>query len=398
MREIYLDNAATTPMSPKVIDIITDEMKNDFGNASSTYELGRRARNVIDRARHQIAQDINAQDGEIIFTSGGSESNNTAILGTAYARKNIGKKIITTPTEHPSVLNPMKRLENEGYNIVYLNVDENGQISLEQLKKELTPDTILVSIMAVNNEVGTIMPLKEIGAMVKDSNAYFHVDNVQGMGTIKIDVKDMNIDFLSVSAHKINGPKFLGFLYENADIDIPNLILGGEQETKRRAGTENVPGIAGFGEAVREVSEIGRDALQKKYAHYQDIILKELDDHQINYEINGGYGPGYSHHVLNLHLNGVSTTSLQTNLDLNGFAVSGGSACTAGSLEPSHVLIACFGENSPRINESIRISFGRYNTDEEIEQFAQELVKIVQRIQSKNKWLLSKRKYLIINK
>lgn len=385
MREIYLDNAATTPMSPKVIDIITDEMKNDFGNASSTYELGRRARNVIDRARHQIAQDINAQDGEIIFTSGGSESNNTAILGTAYARKNIGKKIITTPIEHPSVLNPMKRLENEGYNIVYLNVDENGKISLEQLKKELTPDTILVSIMAVNNEVGTIMPLKEIGAMVKDSNAYFHVDNVQGMGTIKIDVKDMNIDFLSVSAHKINGPKFLGFLYENADIDIPNLILGGEQETKRRAGTENVPGIAGFGEAVREVSEIGRDALQKKYAHYQDIILKELDDHQINYEINGGYGPGYSHHVLNLHLNGVSTTSLQTNLDLNGFAVSGGSACTAGSLEPSHVLIACFGENSPRINESIRISFGRYNTDEEIEQFAQELVKIVQRIQSKNK-------------
>lgn len=385
MREIYLDNAATTPMSPKVIDIITDEMKNDFGNASSTYELGRRARNVIDRARHQIAQDINAQDGEIIFTSGGSESNNTAILGTAYARKNIGKKIITTPIEHSSVLNPMKRLENEGYNIVYLNVDENGQISLEQLKKELTPDTILVSIMAVNNEVGTIMPLKEIGAMVKDSNAYFHVDNVQGMGTIKIDVKDMNIDFLSVSAHKINGPKFLGFLYENADIDIPNLILGGEQETKRRAGTENVPGIAGFGEAVREVSEIGRDALQKKYAHYQDIILKELDDHQINYEINGGYGPGYSHHVLNLHLNGVSTTSLQTNLDLNGFAVSGGSACTAGSLEPSHVLIACFGENSPRINESIRISFGRYNTDEEIEQFAQELVKIVQRIQSKNK-------------
>lgn len=239
--------------------------------------------------------------------------------------------------------------------------------------------------MAVNNEVGTIMPLKEIGALVKESNAYFHVDNVQGMGTIKIDVKDMNIDFLSVSAHKINGPKFLGFLYENADIDIPNLILGGEQETKRRAGTENVPGIAGFGEAVREVSEIGRDALQKKYAHYQDIILKELDDHQINYEINGGYGPGYSHHVLNLHLNGVSTTSLQTNLDLNGFAVSGGSACTAGSLEPSHVLIACFGENSPRINESIRISFGRYNTDEEIEQFAQELVKIVQRIQSKNK-------------
>ena len=385
MREIYLDNAATTPMSPKVIDVITDEMKNDFGNASSTYELGRKARNVIDRARHQIAKSINAKDGEIIFTSGGSESNNTAIFGTAYSRNNIGKKIITTKIEHPSVLNPMKRLEHEGYNVVYLDVDKTGHISLDQLKHELTPETILVTIMAVNNEVGTIMPLKKIGEIVENSNAYFHVDNVQGMGTIDIDVKAMNIDFLSVSAHKINGPKFLGFLYENSDINIPNLVLGGEQETKRRAGTENVPGIAGFGEAVKELSEIGHDSLQKKYAHFQDIILKALNDNHVDYEINGGYGPGYSHHVLNLWIKGVSTTSMQTNLDLNGYAVSGGSACTAGSLEPSHVLIACFGADSPRINESIRISFGRYNTAEEVKSFAQELVKIAKRIQSKNK-------------
>ena len=385
MREIYLDNAATTPMSPKVIDVITDEMKNDFGNASSTYELGRKARNVIDRARHQIAKSINAKDGEIIFTSGGSESNNTAIFGTAYSRNNIGKKIITTKIEHPSVLNPMKRLEHEGYNVVYLDVDKTGHISLDQLKHELTPETILVSIMAVNNEVGTIMPLKKIGEIVENSNAYFHVDNVQGMGTIDIDVKAMNIDFLSVSAHKINGPKFLGFLYENSDINIPNLVLGGEQETKRRAGTENVPGIAGFGEAVKELSEIGHDSLQKKYAHFQNIILKALNDNHVDYEINGGYGPGYSHHVLNLWIKGVSTTSMQTNLDLNGYAVSGGSACTAGSLEPSHVLIACFGADSPRINESIRISFGRYNTAEEVKSFAQELVKIAKRIQSKNK-------------
>ena len=385
MREIYLDNAATTPMSPKVIDVITDEMKNDFGNASSTYELGRKARNVIDRARHQIAKSINAKDGEIIFTSGGSESNNTAIFGTAYSRNNIGKKIITTKIEHPSVLNPMKRLEHEGYNVVYLDVDKTGHISLDQLKHELTPETILVSIMAVNNEVGTIMPLKKIGEIVENSNAYFHVDNVQGMGTIDIDVKAMNIDFLSVSAHKINGPKFLGFLYENSDINIPNLVLGGEQETKRRAGTENVPGIAGFGEAVKELPENGHDSLQKKYAHFQDIILKALNDNHVDYEINGGYGPGYSHHVLNLWIKGVSTTSMQTNLDLNGYAVSGGSACTAGSLEPSHVLIACFGTDSPRINESIRISFGRYNTEEEVKSFAQELVKIAKRIQSKNK-------------
>lgn len=385
MREVYLDNAATTPMSPKVINVITDEMKNDFGNASSTYELGRKARNVIDKARHQIAQSINAQDGEIIFTSGGSESNNTAIFGTAYSRKNIGKKIITTKIEHPSVLNPMKRLEKEGYQVVYLNVDQSSHISLEQLKQELTPDTILVSTMAVNNEVGSIMPLKEIGEMVKDTNAYFHVDNVQGMGTIDIDVRAMHIDLLSVSAHKINGPKFLGFLYEKSDIDLPNLVLGGEQEVKRRAGTENVPGIAGFGEAVKELSEIGHASLQERYQHFQEIILHELDAHHIDYQVNGGYGPGYSHHVLNLALPGVSTTTLQTNLDLNGFAVSGGSACTAGSLEPSHVLIACFGPDSPRIHDSIRISFGRYNTDDEVQAFAENLIKVVQRIQSKNK-------------
>lgn len=383
MKEIYLDNAATTPMSSKVIDVIADEMKNDFGNASSTYELGRKARNTIDRARHIIASSIGANDGEIIFTSGGSESNNTAIFGTPYGRQNIGKKIITTPIEHPSVLNPMKRLEKEGYEIVYLDVDETGHISLDQLKQELTPDTILVSIMAVNNEVGTIMPLQEIGDLVKDTNAYFHVDDVQGMGTIDIDVKKMHIDFMSVSAHKINGPKFLGFLYEKNDISIPNLVLGGEQEVKRRAGTENVPGIAGFSEAVKEIEEIGHQNIQDKYHHFQEIILNKLDDNDVEYDVNGGVGENMSHHVLNLHIKGVSTTVLQTNLDLAGFAVSGGSACTAGSLEPSHVLIACFGADSPRILESIRISFGRYNTEEEVEKFAEELVKIANKRQSK---------------
>lgn len=385
MSEIYLDNAATTPMSPKVIDRITDEMKNDFGNASSTYEIGRHARSVINKARQQIAQAINAKDNEIIFTSGGSESNNTAIFGTAYSRKNIGKHIITTKIEHPSVLNPMKRLESEGYKVTYLDVDETGHISLSDLKKALTPDTILVSIMAVNNEVGSIMPLEEIGQIVKNSNAYFHVDAVQGIGNIDIDVKKMNIDLLSTSAHKINGPKFLGFLYENENIHIPSLILGGEQETKRRAGTENVPGIAGFGEAVSEIAAISKKDLQTKYKHFQDIILQKLDSAGIKYEINGGRGKNVSHYVLNLRLNGISTAVLQTNLDLAGYAVSAGSACTAGSLEPSHVLIACFGKDSPRINESIRISFGRYNSDEEVNSFADQLVKIAGKFQAKDK-------------
>ena len=203
-------------------------MADDFGNASSQHAFGRKARHVVETARHQLAETINAQDKEIIFTSGGSESNNTAIFGTVRARKDIGKKIITTKIEHPSVLNPMKRLAQEGYEIVYLDVDETGHINLDDLKRELTPDTILVSIMAVNNEVGSIMPLKEIGELVKDSNAYFHVDDVQGFGNIEIDVKEMNIDLLSTSAHKVNGPKFLGFLYEKDGLKVSNLLLGGE--------------------------------------------------------------------------------------------------------------------------------------------------------------------------
>lgn len=379
-KNVYLDNAATTPMDPKVIEKISSEMTNDFGNASSQHAFGRRARQVVEAARHQLAETINAEDKEIIFTSGGSESNNTAIFGTARARKKIGKKIITTKVEHLSVLNPMKRLAQEGYEIVYLDVDEAGHINLKDLKRELTPDTILVSVMAVNNEVGSIMPLKEIGELVKDSNAYFHVDDVQGFGNIEIDVKDMNIDLLSTSAHKVNGPKFLGFLYEKNGLNVSNLLLGGEQELKRRPGTENVPGIAGFGVAAQELREMDKKQLQENYRKFQQIILDELDQNKIDYEINGSLKGAVSHHVLNLWLKGVGTYSALTNLDLNGYAVSGGSACTAGSLNPSHVLEAMYGKNSPRIEESIRISFGRSTTADEVKGFADSLVKMCQRL------------------
>lgn len=379
-KNVYLDNAATTPMDPKVIEKISSEMTNDFGNASSQHAFGRRARQVVEAARHQLAETINAEDKEIIFTSGGSESNNTAIFGTARARKKIGKKIITTKIEHPSVLNPMKRLAQEGYEIVYLDVDEAGHINLKDLKRELTPDTILVSVMAVNNEVGSIMPLKEIGELVKDSNAYFHVDDVQGFGNIEIDVKDMNIDLLSTSAHKVNGPKFLGFLYEKNGLNVSNLLLGGEQELKRRPGTENVPGIAGFGVAAQELREMDKKQLQENYRKFQQIILDELDQNKVDYEINGSLKGAVSHHVLNLWLKGVGTYSALTNLDLNGYAVSGGSACTAGSLNPSHVLEAMYGKNSPRIEESIRISFGRFTTADEVKGFADSLVKMCQRL------------------
>ena len=277
----------------------------------------------------------------------------------------------------------MNRLEKEGYKVVYLDVDESGHISVDQLRRELTPDTILVSIMAVNNEVGSIMPLKEIGEIVKDSNAYFHVDNVQGFGNIHVDVQDMNIDLLSTSAHKINGPKFLGFLYERDGIEVADLLLGGEQELKRRPGTENVPGIAGFGVAVREMNAIDKQELQQKYSNFQKIILDALKDADVDFEINGTLEGQVSHHVLNLWLKGVGTYSALTNLDLAGDAVSGGSACTAGSLNPSHVLTAMYGADSPRLAESIRVSFGRYNTDEEVKKFANDLIEMCQRLNSK---------------
>lgn len=385
MKQVYLDNAATTPMSPTVIDVIADEMANDFGNASSTHSLGRKARNSVEKARHTIAQAINAKDQEIIFTSGGSESNNTVIFGVAEMQKAVGRHLITTKIEHESVLKSMQHLEELGYEVTYLDVDRDGHISLDQLREAIRPDTILVSVMAVNNEVGSINPLKDIGQIVKDSQAFFHVDAVQGLGNIDLDVEEMGIDFMSTSAHKINGPKFLGFLYERDGIRLPNRIYGGDQELKRRAGTENVPGIAGFGQAVAEVQAESKADLQAKYTDFQKIILSRLDESGVAYEVNSPLTGLVSHHVLNLRLNGLSTYVLLANLDLAGFAVSGGSACTAGSLTPSHVLTAMFGQDSPKVSESIRISFGRYNTAEEVEAFAAALVKVARKLQDRKR-------------
>ena len=385
MKQVYLDNAATTPMSPTVIDVIADEMANDFGNASSTHTLGRKARNSVEKARHTIAQAINAKDQEIIFTSGGSESNNTVIFGVAEMQKTIGRHLITTKIEHESVLKSMQHLEEMGYEVTYLDVDRDGHISLDQLREAIRPDTILVSVMAVNNEVGSINPLKEIRQIVKDSQAFFHVDAVQALGNIDLDVEEMGIDFMSTSAHKINGPKFLGFLYERDGIRLPNRIYGGDQELKRRAGTENVPGIAGFGQAVAEVQAESKADLQAKYTDFQKIILSRLDESGVAYEVNSPLTGLVSHHVLNLRLNGLSTYVLLANLDLAGFAVSGGSACTAGSLTPSHVLTAMFGQDSPKVSESIRISFGRYNTAEEVEAFADALVKVARKLQDRKR-------------
>lgn len=380
MRKVYLDNAATTPTAAEVVDVISDQLTNNWGNASSLHGFGRQARAKLDEARHVIAQSINAEDEEIIFTSGGTESNNTAITQVALRNKSMGNKIITTKIEHPSVLKSMNRLEKMGFEVVYLDVDQNGLISLDQFKQELDDQTILVSIMMGNNEVGSHMPIQEIGEILKDHQAVFHTDAVQAYGLLDIDVKRDKIDLLSTSAHKLNGPKMMGFLYKNSAVNFDSFIVGGEQEDKRRAGTENVANIAGFAKAASLLSEDKKKELQTRYAGFKQQIIQTLNDNAIDFEINGSLDSNNLQHVFNIWLKGVSTYVMQTNLDLAGIAISGGSACTAGSLEPSHVLTAMYGADSPRISESIRISFGKHTTSEDIDYLCDQIVLIEDRL------------------
>lgn len=384
MNEIYFDNAATTRVSDSVYEVMLDKFKNVYGNASTLYALGRESHTLLEDSRTIIAKSINADPDEIVFTSGGTEGDNTAIMQTAIARKKLGKHIITTAIEHQAILQPLKYLEeNEGFEVTYLPVDENGNIKLADFKAALRPDTILVTIMSGNNEVGSVMPIHEIGEILKDHQAWFHTDAVQAYGLLDIDVKRDHIDMLSTSAHKLNGPKMMGFLYKRTGVNFPSFIKGGEQEEKRRAGTENVPGIAGFAQAVKDVSVTEKQARQTKYYGFKQQIVDRLKENNIDFAINGEIRPDNLNHVLNIWLKGISTYVMQTNLDLAGIAVSGGSACTAGSIEPSHVLTAMYGEGSPRISESIRISFGRYNTEAEVNQLIDVIVKTVSRLKQK---------------
>lgn len=384
MQHVYLDNAATTPMAPAVIDAMTEQMRNDFGNASSTHYFGRAAHTVLDNSRKIIADSINALPDEIIFTSGATESNNTAIKQVAYEFAAKGKHIITTAIEHPSVLQPLKALEEEGFTVTYLPVNEAGVIDLADFDAALDDDTILVSIMMGNNEVGSRMPIAEIGERLLDHQAVFHTDATQAYGLLDIDVKALHVDLLSTSAHKINGPKGVGFLYRAPKLMIHPFMRGGEQEKKRRAGTENVAGIAGFAKAVELLTPAVKAHKQATFLQYKQQIMAGLDEAGVPYALNGSLDNNVNH-VLNLWLKGLSTYALQTNLDLAGFAVSGGSACTAGSLEPSHVLIAMYGEDSPRIGESIRISFGTYTTQADVAAFTQALIKIAKRLHAHRK-------------
>lgn len=380
MKEIYLDNAATTPMTPAVIDEMTTQMKKSWGNASTGYSYGREAKLVLENSRHVLAQSINADDNEIVLTSGGTEGDNTAIIQTAMTRQNLGKHIITTAIEHEAVLKPLHYLEEQGFEVTYLPVDENGNISLDDFKVALRDDTILVTIMSGNNEVGSRMPIHEIGEILKDHQAWFHTDAVQTYGLLPIDVKRDHIDLLSTSAHKLNGPKMMGFLYRRDGINFPSYLKGGDQETKRRAGTENVPAVAAFAKAVTIDSPEEKQARRERFYHFKQKIVQGLTENGIDFAVNGEIKPDNLNQILNIWFKGISTYIMQTDLDLAGIAVSGGSACTAGSIEPSHVLTAMFGADSPRISESIRISFGALNTEEDVDKLIAAIVKIVNQL------------------
>lgn len=380
MAEAYFDNSATTPMVQPVIDVLMDQLKNHWGNASTGYGYGRDAKRVLEDSRHIITNSIGAQDDEIVFTSGGSESDNTAITQVAHARQSLGKHIITTAVEHEAVLKSCQALEQEGFKVTYLPVDQQGMISLDDLKDALDDQTTLVSVMMANNEVGTKMPIHEIGELLADHQAWFHTDAVQAYGLEQIDVNRDHIDLLSTSAHKINGPKMIGFLYRREGLKFPSLIKGGDQENKRRAGTENVPATAAFAKAVSLLTPAVKKARGQKFIAFKQQLVNRLTADGVDFAINGEPVEKAMPQILNLWIKGVPTQAMQNSLDLAGFAVSGGSACTAGSLEPSHVLEAMFGSDSPRINESIRVSLGVMNTAEQVDALADNIAKIAKRV------------------
>lgn len=381
MEHIYLDHAATTPTHPEVIKAMVPVYEHVFGNPSSIHHFGREARVYVDEARAKIAAVIGATPKEIVFTSGGTESDNMAIIGTAQARKHKGNHIITTKIEHHAVLHTCQHLEKEGFEVTYLDVDENGRISLDDFQTALRPETILVTVMYGNNEVGTIQPIQEIADLIKDTDILLHTDAVQAFGLESINVKELGIDLMSMTAHKINGPKGVGFLYIREGIGLVSTQHGGEQERKRRAGTHNVPGIVGLQKAV-EITEVEREHKNQDYRKFRSLLLNVLDEHGVEYAINGD--PEHSlAHVLNLYFPGTHVESLLMSLDLAGVAVSSGSACTAGSVDPSHVLTAMYGDDAPQAKSSIRISFGLYNTEDQVKKAATIIAETVSRLTNK---------------
>ena len=378
MKTIYLDHAATSPVAPEVISVMAEAMGSYYGNASSIHAAGREARKQLDAARLILANSIQCHPNEIILTSGGTEADNMAILGTAYARRSEGNHIITTQIEHHAVLHACEKLEREGFQVTYLPVDETGKVSVEDVKEALQDDTILVTIMYGNNEVGTIQPIAEIGALLKNHQAVFHTDSVQAYGLIDLNVSELQVDLLSVSAHKLNGPKGIGFLYAKQSTKLHPLLVGGSQEKKRRAGTENIAATMGFAKAV-ELAIASREEKASMYTKYKHLLIEQFKKENIEFKVNG-HETDVLPHVLNVTFNGTDVESFLINLDMAGVLVSSGSACTAGTIDPSHVLVAMFGQNAVELRSSIRFSFGLGITEEQVIEAGKRTAEIVARL------------------
>lgn len=375
----YFDNAATTRTDDEVLKEMLPYFSQSYGNPSSIYKIGRENRKAVEEAREKVAKAINAEPNEIYFTAGGSESDNTAIRGIAYAYKQRGNHIITSKIEHPAVLETCKQLEKEGFEVSYIGVDEKGIVNLEELKNSIKETTTLITIMFANNEIGTIEPIKEIGKIAKENNIIFHTDAVQAVGSVKIDVKEMNIDSLSLSGHKFYGPKGIGALYVKKSVRFQKFVNGGHQEKNKRAGTENVPGIVGLGKAI-EVAYSNLEEHNKKIKELRDYYVEEVKKRIPYIKINGDMEnrlPGNS----NISFRFIEGEGLLLNLDLKGICASSGSACTSGSLDPSHVLLA-IGLPHEIAHGSLRISIGKYNTKEEVDYLLDNLVEIVKRLRN----------------
>lgn len=371
--KVYADYAATTNVSPQVIEEITNTLTHHYGNASSIHHIGRDGRRILDNARASIAKILNVSPREIIFTSGATESNNLAIKGVAYQNQHKGKHLITSFIEHHSVLHVFEQLEKEGFEVTYLPVDDKGFISTAALKEALRDDTILVSIMFGNNEVGSVQPIDEIADILSTHKALFHTDGVQTVGHMPLDLKDLNVDLFTITAHKFFGPKGVGLLYVKEKTPIQFQQLGGAQETKRRAGTENIAYITGMAKALELATE-NLDESNVKLANLKQTFIDALQSNDIPFELNGDMNITLPH-ITNLYFPFSDVEKMLTILDMNGVYVSSGSACTAGSIEPSHVLTSMFGEH-PRTKQSIRFSFSHQNTEEEVIYIAQQIKKI----------------------
>ncbi len=379
MRKVYLDNAATTALSPAVLEQMMPYLTTIYGNPSSPHSFGQEARKGVEHARDQVAKALNALPEEIIFTGCGTESDNTVLFGVAerYAKK--GNHIITTNVEHHAILHTCEALEKRGVKVTYLPVDENGMVTAKQVEKAITDQTILVSIMFANNEVGTIMPVAEIGKVCREHGVLFHTDAVQAVGHVPVDVKAMNIDMLSLSAHKFHGPKGVGALYVKKGIRLPAYVMGGAQERNRRAGTENVAGIVGLGAAIEiAVQQLPESAA--RMAKLRDKLIAGIAERIPEVKLNGHPTLRLPNNI-NYSIKYIEGESILLMLDMNGIAASSGSACTSGSLDPSHVLLA-LGLTHEVAHGSVRLTLSDETTEEDIDYVLEVLPKVAERLRA----------------